>query len=215
MTEHRRRRLGIMGGTFDPIHIGHLVCAEEARWQFSLDEVIFVPAGNPWQKRDVTPPEDRYLLTMLASAGNPHFSVSRIEIDRSGPTYTLETLRLLKEFHGDQAELFFITGADAVLEILTWKDPEALLDTATFIAATRPGYELGRLDLGRFGDRVRVIEIPALAISSTDIRRRVREGRPIHYLVPPQVAAYIKERGVYRGPAGAGAESDSLAEERE
>lgn len=197
----RRRRLGIMGGTFDPVHIGHLVCAEEARWQFDLDEVVFIPAGNPWQKREVTAAEDRHLLTVLATADNPHFSVSRIEIDRRGPTYTLETLRTLREFHGDGPELFFITGADAVLEILTWKDPDALLKAATFIAATRPGYDLGKLELGRFGGRVSVIEIPALAISSTDIRRRVHQGRPIHYLVPPQVDTCIAERGLYREAA--------------
>jgi nicotinate-nucleotide adenylyltransferase len=193
---HGRRRLGIMGGTFDPVHIGHLVCAEEARWQFELDEVVFVPAGQPWQKRQVTHAEDRYLLTVLATASNPHFSVSRLEIDRAGPTYTLETLRALREFHG-AADLFFITGADAVLEILTWKDPDSLLQTARFIAATRPEFDLGKLDLGRFGDRVSVIQIPALAISSTDIRRRVREGRPIHYLVPAEVASYIEERHLY------------------
>jgi nicotinate-nucleotide adenylyltransferase len=197
-----RRRLGIMGGTFDPIHNGHLVCAEEARWQFGLDEVVFVPAGQPWQKREVTPAEDRYLLTVLATARNPHFSVSRLEIDRGGPTYTLETLRALRDFHGEEAELFFITGADAVLEILSWKDPEAVLDTARFIAATRPEYDLGKLELGRFGDRVSVIQIPALAISSTDIRRRVREGRPIQYLVPPEVAAYIADHRLYPGPPG-------------
>jgi nicotinate-nucleotide adenylyltransferase len=148
-----------MGGTFDPVHIGHLVCAEEARWQFGLDEVVFVPAGQPWQKRQVTPAEDRYLLTVLATASNPHFSVSRLEIDRGGPTYTLETLRALREFHS-AADLFFITGADAVLEILTWKDPDSVLQTARFIAATRPEFDLGKLDLGRFGDRVSVIQIP-------------------------------------------------------
>lgn len=195
------RRLGIMGGTFDPVHIGHLVCAEEARWQFGLDEVVFVPAGRPWQKREVTPAEDRYLLTVIATAGNPFFSVSRLEIDRPGPTYTLETLRALRQFHGESAELFFITGADAVLEILTWKEPEALLETASFIAATRPEFDLGKIDQQRFGRRVSVIEIPALAISSTDIRRRVRAGQPIRYLVPPEVDAYITRRGLYRGGA--------------
>ncbi|GAC1364510.1 MAG: nicotinate-nucleotide adenylyltransferase [Actinomycetota bacterium] len=201
MTEDQgRRRVGIMGGTFDPVHIGHLVCAEEARCQFRLDEVIFVPAGQPWQKRQVTDPEDRYLLTVLATADNPCFSVSRLEIDRHGPTYTLETLRTLSDFHHDQADLFFITGADAVLEILTWKDPEALLETASFIAATRPGYDLGRLDLGRFDGRVSVMEIPALAISSTDIRHRIRNGHPIQYLVHPPVADYIAQRGLYQDP---------------
>ena len=187
-----------MGGTFDPVHIGHLVCAEEARWQFGLDEVVFVPAGEPWQKREVTAAEDRYLLTVLATSGNPCFSVSRVELDRPGPTYTLETLQTFGEFHGEDGELFFITGADAVLEILTWKDPEAVLQTAAFIAATRPGYDLGRVPLAQFGGRVHVMEIPALAISSTDIRRRVQEGQPIQYLVPPAVAEYIEQRGLYR-----------------
>jgi nicotinate-nucleotide adenylyltransferase len=191
------RRLGIMGGSFDPIHIGHLVCAEEARWQFHLDEVLFIPAGQPWQKREVSPAEDRFTLTVLATAGNRYFAVSRAEIDRAGPTYTLDTLRTLRSFYGAGTELFFITGADAVLEILTWKDPEAVLAQACLIAATRPDYDLDRLDLARFRDRVNVIRIPALAISSTDIRRRVTEGRPIRYLVPEQVANYIEERGMY------------------
>src|SRR5438270_6960874 len=151
--ESGRRRLGIMGGTFDPIHNGHLVAAEEARWQFGLDEVVFVPAGRPWQKRDVTPAEDRYLLTMLATARNPHFSVSRLEIDRGGPTYTLETLRALRDFHGTAA-LFFITGADAFLEILSWNDPASVLQTARSTPATRPALHLGKLDPGRLGGRL-------------------------------------------------------------
>lgn len=189
-----------MGGTFDPIHNGHLVCAEEARWQFGLDEVIFVPAGHPWQKREVSPAEDRYMLTLFATAPNEHFSVSRIEIDRGGPTYTLDTLRALRSFYGKEVELFFITGADAVLQILTWKDPDAVLAEAQLIAASRPDYDLSKLDKGRFNGRVSVMQIPALAISSTDIRGRVAEGRPIRYLVPREVARYIEERGLYRAP---------------
>src|SRR5437879_10099011 len=141
-----RRRLGITGGTFDPVQLGHLVCAEEARWQFGLDEVVFVPAGQPWQKRQVTPAEDRYLLTVLATASNPHFSVSRLEIDRGGPTYTLETLRALREFHS-AADLFFITGADAVLELLTWHDPPPRLPTPRFVAAPPPDAPPVNLDL--------------------------------------------------------------------
>lgn len=187
-----------MGGTFDPIHNGHLVCAEEARWQFALDEVVFVPAGQPWQKRDVSLAEDRFMLTVLATAPNKHFSVSRIEIDRGGPTYALDTLTALRSFYRDRAEIFFITGADAVLQILTWKDPGAVLAEANFIAATRPEFDLGGLDLERFGGRVSAMQIPALAISSTDIRRRVSERRPIRYLVPREVAYYIEERGLYR-----------------
>jgi nicotinate-nucleotide adenylyltransferase len=187
-----RKRLGVMGGTFDPIHNGHLVAAEEACWQFDLDEIIFVPAGQPWQKRDVSPAEDRYM----------RFSVARIEIDRGGPTYTLDTIRVLRSFYDDRADIFFVTGADAVSQILTWKDPNAVLDEAHFIAASRPEYDLSGLDLDQFGGRVSRMEIPALSISSTDIRRRVSEGRPISYLVPREVAGYIAERGLYRIPAG-------------
>lgn len=199
------RRIGLMGGTFDPIHHGHLVCAEEARYQFSLDEVVFIPSGMPWQKKQVSDPEDRYLLTMLATSPNEHFSVSRIEIDRGGQTYTYDTLEMLRSFYGDRAELFFITGADAVLEILTWREPEAVLKQAHFIAATRPGYDLARLSDERFAGRVTSMEIPALAISSTDIRLRVREGRPIRYLVPREVARFIEERGLYKTRDGANA----------
>lgn len=187
-----------MGGTFDPIHNGHLVCAEEARMQFRLDEVVFVPAGNPWQKSGVSAAEDRYLLTMLATASNEKFSVSRIEIDRGGPTYTVDTLRAFRDFYGEQAELFFITGTDAVAEILSWKDPQVALREAHFIAAKRPSYTLSTEQSKLFGDRVSVIEIPALAISSTDIRRRVGEGRPIRYLLPREVREFIEERGLYR-----------------
>jgi nicotinate-nucleotide adenylyltransferase len=200
-TGRERRRLGVMGGTFDPIHNGHLVCAEEACWQFVLDEIVFVPAGQPWQKRDVSQAEDRYMMTLLATAPNLRFSVARIEIDRGGPTYTLDTIRVLRSFYADRADIFFVTGADAVSQILTWKDPSAVLDEAHFIAASRPDYDLTTLELDRFAGRVTRMEIPALSISSTDIRRRVAEGRPIRYLVPREVAAYIEERDLYRVPA--------------
>src|SRR6188768_3951769 len=175
-------RMGVMGGTFDPIHYGHLVTAEEALVQFSLDSVVFVPTGAPWMKegRDVSAPEDRYLMTVIATASNPRFAVSRIEIDRDGPTYTVDTLRTLAAENPD-AELYFITGADAMLEILDWKDPEEVLSTAHFIAATRPGYDLARFEAaGPARDAsVSMMTIPALAISSTDIRERIRDGRPI------------------------------------
>jgi nicotinate-nucleotide adenylyltransferase len=193
-----------MGGTFDPIHNGHLVAAEEARRQFNLSEVVFVPAGMPWQKRVVSPAEDRYLLTVLATASNANFSVSRIEIDRGGPTYTLDTLRELKAFYGGSAELFFITGADAVAEILSWKDPEAVLAEACFIAATRPDYDLTHIKSGLFGDRVQVMEIPHLNISSTDIRKRITEGRSVRYLIPSEVWQFIERRGLYRAATPAG-----------
>jgi nicotinate-nucleotide adenylyltransferase len=195
------RRLGVMGGTFDPIHYGHLVTAEEALVQFSLDSVLFVPTGAPWMKegRDVSAPEDRYLMTVIATASNPRFSVSRIEIDRRGPTYTVDTLRTLAAENPD-AELSFITGADAMLEILHWKEPQELFELAHFIAATRPGYDLAvfQQEAPSHNPGVSVMPIPALAISSTDIRARVAEGRPIQYLVPEGVEYYIEKVWLYR-----------------
>jgi nicotinate-nucleotide adenylyltransferase len=185
-----------MGGTFDPIHHGHLVAAEEVRFALGLDRVIFIPAGRPWQKREgvVTAAEQRYEMTKLATQSNPSFEVSRIEVDREGPTYTIETLHELKS----EGDLYFITGADATLDILTWKDPDEALGLATFVAVSRPGHDLGKLDDLPVKGRVVVLEIPALAISSTDIRRRVAEGRPIRYLVPDQVARYIADQGLYK-----------------
>jgi nicotinate-nucleotide adenylyltransferase len=195
------RRLGVMGGTFDPIHFGHLVTAEEALSQFSLDEVVFVPTGLPWMKeeRDVSPAEDRYLMTVIATASNPRFSVSRVEIDRDGPTYTIDTLRALAAANRD-AELYFITGADAIFEIFDWKDPDEVLHLAHFIAATRPGYDLRRFETRseRKQPNVSAMNIPALAISSTDVRERVRDGRPIRYLLPEGVKSYIEQAGLFR-----------------
>jgi nicotinate-nucleotide adenylyltransferase len=194
------RRLGVMGGTFDPIHYGHLVTAEEALVQFTLDEVVFVPTGQPWMKegRDVSPAEDRYLMTVIATASNPRFRVSRIEVDREGPTYTVDTLRALSSENPD-AELYFITGADAMFEIFEWKDPGEVLSIAHFIAATRPGYDLRRFETAatRHPD-VSVMNIPALAISSTDVRERVHDGRPIRYLVPEGVKSYVEKAELYR-----------------
>jgi nicotinate-nucleotide adenylyltransferase len=196
------RRLGVMGGTFDPIHHGHLVTAEEAFWQFGLDEVLFVPTGQPWMKEhpDVSPAEDRYLMTVIATSPNPHFRVSRQEIERAGPTYTVDTLRALREAYGPETELFFVTGADAMLEIFHWKDPEEVLALANFIAATRPGYDIARFEAEAptRHPNVSVMTIPALAISSTDVRARVKEGRPIRYLVPEGVLTYIDKAGLYR-----------------
>jgi len=195
------RRLGVMGGTFDPIHYGHLVTAEEAQVQFALDAVVFVPTGHPWMKeeREVSPAEDRYLMTVIATASNPRFQVSRVEIDRDGPTYTVDTLRLLGAENPD-AELYFITGADAMLEILEWKDPEEVLSIAHFIAATRPGYDLARFESSAptRTANVSLMTIPALAISSTDVRMRVHEGRPIRYLVPEGVKSYVEKARLYR-----------------
>ena len=196
------KRLGVMGGTFDPIHHGHLVTAEEAFWQFDLDEVVFVPTGRPWMKDhpQVSPAEDRYLMTVIATSPNPHFEVSRLEIDRAGETYAVETLAALHEQHGPETELFFITGADAILEIFHWKDPEEVLSLAHFIAATRPGYDIARFEAEAptAHPKISVMSIPALAISSSGIRERVKEGRPIRYLVPEGVVTYIDKAGLYR-----------------
>jgi nicotinate-nucleotide adenylyltransferase len=193
-----------MGGTFDPIHHGHLVTAEEALHQFGLDEVCFVPTGQPWMKaeRAVTPAEDRYLMTVIATASNPRFSVSRLEVDRGGPTYTVDTLQELRRGAEEEVELFFITGADAILDIFQWKDPGEVLSLAHFIAATRPGYDIARFQAGAPTEHpnVSVMDIPALSISSSDIRRRVRAGQPIRYLVPEGVQTYIGKRGLYATP---------------
>jgi nicotinate-nucleotide adenylyltransferase len=196
-------RIGVMGGTFDPIHHGHLVAAEEARWQFELDRVVFVPTGRPWQKPvGVSPAEDRHRMTVIATAPNPAFTVSRVEIDHPGPTYTVDTLRRLRAGLAEGTRLFFITGADAVLRILTWKDPDQVLAQAEFIAATRPDFDLDRLvgQVPGAAGRVHRMEIPALAISSSDLRARVARGAPVRYLVPEGVAAYIEEHGLYRPP---------------
>jgi nicotinate-nucleotide adenylyltransferase len=193
-----------MGGTFDPIHYGHLVTAEAALWKFGLDEVVFVPTGQPWMKehREVTPAEDRYLMTVIATASNPRFSVSRIDVEREGPTYAVDTLQELRRKAEEELELYFITGADAILEIFRWKDPEEVLSMAHFIAATRPGYDIARLEKAAPASHsnISVMDIPALSISSTDVRRRVEEGEPIRYLVPEGVHAYIHKMGLYRKP---------------
>ena len=192
-------RLGIMGGTFDPIHHGHLVAASEVADLFSLDRVLFVPTGQPWQKknRSVTPAEDRYLMTTIATASNPRFSVSRVDIDRGGPTYTVDTLHDLHERYPN-AELFFITGADALSHILTWRGAEELFDLAHFIGVSRPGVPLGAKDISHLpAEKVTLLEVPAMAISSTDCRQRVGEDMPIWYLVPDGIVQYINKRGLY------------------
>jgi nicotinate-nucleotide adenylyltransferase len=203
----QKRRLGVMGGTFDPIHNGHLVAASEVADLFDLDEVVFVPSGQPWQKdRQVSAGEDRYLMTVIATAANPRFSVSRVDIDRGGPTYTKDTLRDLRALNPD-SELYFITGADALASILSWQDWEEMFAMARFVGVSRPGYELGREHLGDVleklpDDALTLVEIPALAISSTDCRRRAAEGRPLWYLMPDGVVQYISKRELYRKPRG-------------
>jgi nicotinate-nucleotide adenylyltransferase len=186
-----------MGGTFDPIHHGHLVAASEVQSGFGLDEVLFVPTGRPWQKdaREVSPAELRYLMTVIATASNPRFTVSRVDIDRPGPTYTIDTLRDLHAQEPD-AELFFITGADALAEIISWKDADELFALAQFVGFTRPGHELSGKGLP--ADRVSLHEVPAMAISSTDCRQRVRAGEPVWYLLPDGVVQFIGKYGLYR-----------------
>jgi nicotinate-nucleotide adenylyltransferase len=187
-----------MGGTFDPIHHGHLVAASEAAARFGLDEVIFVPTGHPTfkQHKNVTAAEHRYLMTVIATASNPRFTVSRVDVDRPGLTYTVDTLRDLRA-ERPHAELYFISGADAVEQILSWKDADKLWDMAHFVAVTRPGHAL-TVD-GLPPDVVTTLEVPALAISSTDCRRRARSGQPVWYLVPDGVVQYIAKHGLYRG----------------
>jgi nicotinate-nucleotide adenylyltransferase len=193
-----RPRIGVMGGTFDPIHHGHLVAASEAVAQLDLDEVVFVPTGRPGfkQQQRVTPAEHRYLMTVIATASNPRFTVSRVDIDRAGLTYTVDTLRDLRA-QRPEADLYFISGADAIQQILRWKDAEKLWDMAHFVAVTRPGHMLTVDGLPR--DGVTTLEVPALAISSTDCRRRSEEGLPVWYLVPDGVVQYIAKHGLYRG----------------
>ncbi len=191
------RAIGVMGGTFDPIHHGHLVAASEVQERCGLDLVIFMPAGDPWQKITVASPEDRYLMTAMAVADDDRFTVSRMEIDRDGPTYTVETLRLLSDELGPGARLHFIAGADAVRGFTQWHRYSEILDLARLVVVTRPGHA-PQTDLPQ--DRVSVVEIPALQISSTQIRERVRQGRSIAYLVPSSVAAYIRQRRLYAAP---------------
>ncbi|SCL38652.1 nicotinate-nucleotide adenylyltransferase [Micromonospora rhizosphaerae] len=192
------RRIGIMGGTFDPIHHGHLVAASEVADRFGLDEVVFVPTGQPWQKADepVSSAEDRYLMTVIATASNPRFQVSRVDIDRGGPTYTVDTLRDLHAEYGPKVQLFFITGADALERILSWKDLDQMFELAHFIGVTRPGFELS--DKHVPADTVTLVQVPAMAISSTDCRARVRRGEPIWYLMPDGVVQYIAKRRLYQ-----------------
>src|SRR5690242_14357803 len=205
------QRIGVMGGTFDPIHHGHLVAASEVAQAFTLDEVVFVPTGQPWQKDDrkVSASEDRYLMTVIATASNPRFSVSRIDIDRGGPTYTIDTLRDLRTERGDEAELFFITGADALAQIMSWQDVNELFALAHFVGVTRPGHRLTGDGLPK--DKVSLVEVPALAISSTDCRERVARGEPIWYLVPDGIVQYIAKRRLYRQRLTGGTPGETLA----
>lgn len=196
------RAIGIMGGTFDPIHYGHLAAAEQARLRFALDRVVFVPNRQPPHKKEycVTPAEDRYAMVLLATASHPQFEVSCMELDRPGPSYTVDTLREFRGRLGPDARLYFITGADAILEILTWRSPQELARSCEFIAVARPGYDLQRLtkemsDLLR--GRAHILNVPGVAVSSTEIRRRAAAGESLRYLVPPAVARYVEVKRLY------------------
>jgi nicotinate-nucleotide adenylyltransferase len=193
--------MGVMGGTFDPIHHGHLVAASEVAAVYDLDEVVFVPTGQPWQKseREISSAEHRYLMTVIATASNPRFTVSRVDIDRPGPTYTIDTLRDL-EMERPGTELYFITGADALEQILSWKDSDELFELAHFVGVTRPGHHLDGSGLPP--DRVSLMEVPAMAISSTACRARVVAGLPVWYLVPDGVVQYIAKHRLYRRAVG-------------
>jgi len=195
----RTYRLGVMGGTFDPIHHGHLVAASEVASRFHLDEVVFVPTGTSYQKagRYVSKAEDRYLMTVIATASNPRFSVSRVDIERPGDTYTIDTLHDIKAERGD-VDLFFITGADALSGIPSWKRFEELFDLATFIGVSRPGVSLDAKACDSWATNVHCVEVPAMAISSTECRARVADGLPLWYLVPDGVVQYVAKRGLYR-----------------
>ncbi len=196
------RRLAVMGGTFDPIHYAHLLIADDVRRRFKLPQILFMPSGSPPHKKDyeVTSAEDRYIMAVLATSGNPDFAVSRLELDRSGPSYTIDTIRQLKAKIGPQAQVSWVTGADAVLEMLTWHRPDAILDEAEILAVPRPGFDLDRLDetLGaERASKITVIDAPLAEISSTMIRERVRAGESIRYLTPRHVIDYIEKRGLY------------------
>jgi nicotinate-nucleotide adenylyltransferase len=212
LSERSGLRLGIMGGAFDPIHIAHLVTAQEALVQFALDEIVFMPSGRPPHKRRrLAPAESRYLMVAVAVASHPRFSVSRLEIDRPGVGYTVDTLEQVAAVLRPDAQIFFVTGADAVLDILTWKDPPGVVELCTLIAATRPGFDLSRLAgvLSALGpqavgpgpdSRVQVMQIPGLDISSSMIRERLAAGLPVRYLVPDAVCDLIEKTGEYRSP---------------
>jgi nicotinate-nucleotide adenylyltransferase len=204
-SERRPARLGVMGGTFDPVHHGHLVAASEVQSMFDLDEVVFVPTGEPWQKvgqavgqvrEEVSPREHRYLMTVIATASNPRFTVSRVDIDRPGQTFTIDTLRDLRDQRGKDVEMFFITGADALAQILTWKNAVELFELAHFVGVTRPGHRLSGDGLPQ--QRVSLLEVPAMSISSTNCRARVRSDEPVWYLVPDGVVQYIAKHRLYR-----------------
>lgn len=204
--DNGQSRIGIMGGTFDPIHYGHLAAAEAARVEFGLCKVIFMPAGNPPHKQSqkISDAEHRYRMTALATSSNSGFEVSRLEVDKAGITYTFDTMEELRSIYGEAPEIYFITGADAVLELLTWYKIGELLTLCKFIAVTRPGFDICKLEqkiaeiTSKYDGEIICLEVPLLEISSTDIRERIRSGKPVKYLLPEEVEAYIHKNGLYK-----------------
>ena len=204
--DNEQSRIGIMGGTFDPIHYGHLAAAEAARVEFGLCKVIFMPAGNPPHKQSqkISDAEHRYRMTALATSSNSGFEVSRLEVDKAGITYTFDTMEELRSIYGEAPEIYFITGADAVLELLTWYKIGELLTLCKFIAVTRPGFDIWKLEqkiaeiTSKYDGEIICLEVPLLEISSTDIRERIRSGKPVKYLLPEEVEAYIHKNGLYK-----------------
>lgn len=188
-----------MGGTFDPVHLGHLIAGSEVLHAFSLDLLLFMPAGDPWQKDSETPAEDRLMMTSLAVAGFPRFAVSRLELDRKGPTYTADSFETLREFYGPEVELFLIAGADAVLNLHTWKRLDRLRELVEIVAVTRPGSDLDSFSPSDELPKIHMQPMSGVDISATDIRERVRRGRPIDFLTPPEVVRYIRQHGLYTG----------------
>lgn len=199
------KKVGIMGGTFDPIHFGHLVIAEQIRFEYGLEKVLFIPAGIPPHKTglDISESKHRYFMTLLATITNPYFEVSKMEIENNEVSYTINTIKKLQEIYGEDTELYFITGADAICELDTWKDVSELLNLCNFIAATRPGLDSSFVDekinelQTRYHAFIRKMDVPALAISSTAIRNKVREKQSIKYLLPESVEYYIYKNNLY------------------
>ena len=204
--DNGQSRIGIMGGTFDPIHYGHLAAAEAARIEFGLCKVIFMPVGNPPHKQSqkISDAEHRYRMTALATSSNSGFEVSRLEVDKAGITYTFDTMKELRNIYGEVPAIYFITGADAVLELLTWYKLGELLTLCKFIAVTRPGFDICKLEqkiaeiTSKYDGEIICLEVPLLEISSTDIRERIRSGKPVKYLLPEEVEAYIHKNGLYK-----------------
>ena len=202
------QRIGVIGGTFDPIHYGHLAAAEEARVRMNLERVLFVVAGVPPHKLDeeVTPVEHRLAIVSLAIASNPHFEISRVDVDRPGPSYTVDTISILRKQWGQETEVYFIMGLDSLVELPTWHHPQRLIQLCRLLAVKRPGFETDMSELEAsvpgISSRVEIIDMPEVDISSSDLQQRVRDGLPIKYQVPEEVERYIMEHGLYRRSSG-------------